>query len=148
MRISCAGLALIRRDDSGGPLWLAQWNNKWQRYSFVGGHKNPAESYRECVIREIGEELGLIADRQFTVAQKPLTHLQYRAWSESAQEESDYTLELFEVAFVGDDSRRSVDADPQNRWLSADEIRVQCCLDGRAISETVGRLLNAIGALP
>ena len=59
MRQSIAAFAVIRRDERGQTLWLAQWNPKWGAYHFVGGHKRPEETFRECLVREIGEELHL-----------------------------------------------------------------------------------------
>src|SRR5262245_472085 len=97
MRQSIAGLALIRRQQDGRTLWLAQWNPKWQRYNFVSGHKRPDESFRDCVVREVGEELGLSAGTDFHAAAEPLAHLEYTDWSESARQETAYVMELFEV---------------------------------------------------
>jgi molecular chaperone DnaJ len=59
MRQSVAAVALIRRSEAGQALWLAQWNPHWRRYNFVAGHKRPDESFRQCVVRELAEELGL-----------------------------------------------------------------------------------------
>src|SRR5439155_11076042 len=59
MRQSTAAVALIRRQQRGQTVWLAQWNPGWQRYHFVAGHKRPNETFRECAEREIGEELDL-----------------------------------------------------------------------------------------
>lgn len=147
MRTSVAALALIRRETGESPSWLTQWNDNWRQYSFVGGHKHPAESFRECILREIAEELGLLEVREFVVANESLTHLEYRAWSERAQTETAYTMELFDVRLVSDAARCKVDADPRNRWLGEDEIQTRCCRDGKPVSETVKRLLDAIGNL-
>ena len=64
-------IALIQRNQHGQRQWLAQWNTSWQRYSFVGGHKRLDESFRQCVIREIGEELQLAEGSEFLVADEP-----------------------------------------------------------------------------
>jgi hypothetical protein len=53
MRQSLASIALIQRNQR---QWLAQWTENWQGYHFVGGHKRPDESFRDCVIR-VAEEL-------------------------------------------------------------------------------------------
>jgi 8-oxo-dGTP pyrophosphatase MutT (NUDIX family) len=77
-------------------------NEHWQRYSFVGGHKRPDESFRDCMIREIAEELLLGEGRDFLVADRPLARLEYTAWSQSAGQETRYTIELFQVQLQGD----------------------------------------------
>ena len=81
-------------------MWLAQWNPKWERYHFVSGHKRANESFRECMIREVGEELNLREDIEFTVAADPLARVEFEAWSESAEVETSYTMELFKVRFL------------------------------------------------
>lgn len=148
MRRSIAALALIRREDrEGRTLWLVQWNRKWNAYAFIGGHKRLEETFRECVIREMTEELHLIPDEHFTVNSKPLTHLEYAAWSRSAREETQYTIELFEVELT-DCARRKVDAEPINRWLSEAEVREKRCSDGRPVSETIPLIFNKVGLPP
>ncbi len=58
MRTSQAGLALIRRHQpaDGETQYMSQWSETWHRYSLVGGHVEPSESFRDCTIREIAEE--------------------------------------------------------------------------------------------
>jgi len=142
MRQSLAAIALIQRNQHGQRQWLAQWNTNWRRYSFVGGHKHPDESFRQCVIREIGEELQLAANSDFLVADEPLARVDYAAWSESAQQDTHYTMELFDVQFTNDEARRKIDADPRNRWLTDDEIREGRCPGGEVVSETMSLLLS------
>jgi 8-oxo-dGTP pyrophosphatase MutT (NUDIX family) len=148
MRTSIASIALIRRDQNGQTEWLAQWNRNWRAYAFIGGHKRPHESFRACIIREIGEELGLIGSEEFAVGHEPLARQEYQAWSQSAQEQTEYTIELFEVKLVGEAASTKIDAEPHNRWLTEQEIRTGCCRDGKPVTETVARFLDAIGTRP
>jgi 8-oxo-dGTP pyrophosphatase MutT (NUDIX family) len=143
MRRSEAALALIHREEGGPTHWLAQWNERWQAYSLLGGHRRPDETFRQCLLRELGEELGLRDESGYTVADRPLAHLEYTAWSASADAETDYTIQLFEVALAAP-ARAIVDADPRNRWLSAAEITCGRAADGRPVSPTVERLLAAV----
>ena len=142
-RRSEAAVALIRRESDGQTLWLAQWNRKWQAYHFVAGHRRPDETFRECLVRELGEELGLRADVDCTAAAEPLARVEYSAWSESARAETQYTMELFAVELTSA-ARASADEDPRNRWLSGPEIASQRCQDGRPVSATMQRLLNEV----
>lgn len=142
MRESIAAVALIRREQDGQRYWLAQWNRHWQRYHFVGGHKRPEESFRECVVREVSEELGLRDSTDFRAAAEPLARVEYTAWSESAAQETHYTMELFDVELAGDTAWQTVDGDSRNRWLTETEIRAQRCADGQPASESMVRLLT------
>jgi 8-oxo-dGTP pyrophosphatase MutT (NUDIX family) len=146
MRRSEAAVALIRRQQDGQTCWLAQWNAKWQRFHFISGHRRPDETFRACLVREVAEELGLQESRDYVIAAGPPMPLEFTAWSESAQTETAYHMELFEVELTGVEARRTVDADPQNRWLSEPEIRAERGHDGRPISPTMARVLDAVGS--
>lgn len=145
MRRSLAALALIRhQDESGRTCWLVQWHAKWNAYALVGGHKRSDETFRQCLIREVTEELQLTVDIDFAVAPEPLAQLEYTAWSHSAGQDTQYTIELFDVELTAA-ARRKVDADPINRWLTEAEIRDQRTTDDNPVSETVGVMLNQVG---
>src|SRR4051812_24779597 len=89
MRRSEAAVALIRREEGGQILWLAQWNPKWQAYHFISGHRRPEETFRECLVREVHEELGLAEGVDYTAA----AHLGFQAFSQGAGVETQYTME-------------------------------------------------------
>ena len=144
-RKSLGSIALIRGPDADHKTWLARWNRKWKAYNFVAGHKREAESFRECAIREVAEELGLCPETDFSVSAKPLARLEYAAWSESAKADTDYTHEVFDVELATDDSRRRAEATPETRWLTSDEIQSRQCADGRPVSTTMATVLARLG---
>ena len=111
MQQSVAGIGVIRRKESDQTLWLSQWD----AYAIVGGHKWVKESFRACVIREIDEELGLVEGTEFLVAEKPIVHLEYTAWSASAKEETAYLMELFDIDLTGEETHTTIDANSANR---------------------------------
>ena len=94
MRKSVASIALISREAHGQTLWLAQWNQGWRSFSFVGGHKREQESFRECVIREIEEELGLREGQDVRIALTPLKAVAYIDVSRRTGEETEYDIAL------------------------------------------------------
>jgi 8-oxo-dGTP pyrophosphatase MutT (NUDIX family) len=141
MRTSEGAFALITRRRDGRPELLAQWNTKWGAFSFVGGHRHPGETFRDCLAREVSEELGLVEGAGFVVGAEPLLRLEYTAWSESAAAQTAYVHEVFRVDLAGAEAESAVSAAPDNRWLTADEIRAGTTSDGRRVSATVGRIL-------
>jgi 8-oxo-dGTP pyrophosphatase MutT (NUDIX family) len=143
MRQSEAAVALIRRVEDGQTLWLSQWNPTWGAYHFVGGHKRPEELFRECLVREIGEELHLEPGADFLVRSDLPIHCEFDAFSVSTRVDTHYIMELFDVELVSEEARCTVDADLQNRWLTETEIRTGTTLDGRPVSPTMIRLLKA-----
>jgi 8-oxo-dGTP pyrophosphatase MutT (NUDIX family) len=147
MRNSVAAIALIQREVQGHTEWLARWNSNWNAFSFVGGHKDERETFRDCLIREVIEELGLEPDADFHVAELPQSHLEYAGWSGGARAEAAYTMELYPVDLTGDFTHEKIDQDPGNRWLKAAEIQCTRTEDGKPISGTVALLLQMSGLL-
>ena len=74
MRNSVAGIALIHCEVEGQKHWLARWNETWRAFTFIGGNKQEGESFRECLLRRVSEELGLEPDADFQVAEEPQAH--------------------------------------------------------------------------
>jgi hypothetical protein len=143
VRRSEASVALIRRIQDGQTLWLTQWNPKWKRFHFVSGHRHPEETFRECLVRELAEEIHLREGTDYTAGAEPLNRIEFTAFSESAQTQTQYLMALFEVDLIGD-AQSLVDANPQNRWLSEAEIARERCQDGKLVSATILRILNAM----
>lgn len=144
MRESLAAVALIRQRAGDQTLYLAQWNEGWQRYSLIGGHKHDDETFRDCLVREVQEELGLTEGTHYRLRDEPLALLQFEAWSERAQKQTAYTFEVFELQLVGPetDMLRLIDAKSANRWLSRTEIAAGQTLEGSLISETLSRCIR------
>ena len=142
MRQSLAALAIVEQPGDP-PRWLVQWNERWQAYSLVGGHKRDDESFRDCLRREVAEELGLQDELQFRVGLHPVAGLQYRAFSASTQEETDYTHEAFLVELLADE-HASVTRNPSNRWITRQEIASGRTDDGIPISDQVRRISEVV----
>jgi 8-oxo-dGTP pyrophosphatase MutT (NUDIX family) len=147
MRNSIAAFALFRRAGVAGQVeYLAGWNASWKAFHLIGGHREAEESFRACCVREVEEELGLVEGRDFRVAGERLAHLEYVHWSERAQADTAYTLELFEAELSGE-AAEAVVRDENNRWLNEGEIRRGRCADGKAVSPTLPRILEMAGLL-
>lgn len=141
LRRSEGGIALIERAILGKREWLAQWNEQWKAFFFIGGHREGSESFRECVIREIEEELGL-TPAECPVAASPAHHLEYRAISRIAGELTAYTMELF-FAHPTRGGLEKIDGhNPINKWLDEDEICRMETHDGRSVSVSLGVILG------
>ena len=145
MRESIAAVALISREEARELRWLAQWNPKWRSFNFISGHKRPDESFYECVLREVEEELGLRRDSDFQTDSMPVAQLEFTAWSESARAETHYRMELFDVHLT-DAVWSRVLIGPETRLVTEAEIAQRRTTDGRRVSETMQRLLDALSA--
>jgi 8-oxo-dGTP pyrophosphatase MutT (NUDIX family) len=141
MRQSEAAVALIRRSADGQTLWLAQWNPKWRRFHFVSGHRRHDETFWECLVREIAEELHLSDGTDYRVSADAPTHLEFVDYSESTQTQTRYIMELFSVE-LSSGAHPKVESNPENRWLTEAEIQAEQTRDGQPVSATMKRLLG------
>jgi 8-oxo-dGTP pyrophosphatase MutT (NUDIX family) len=147
MRRSEAAVALVQLTRGRQSLWLARWNTKWQRYHFVAGHRTPDETFRECLVREIAEELHLIEGPEYLVSTAPPVHLEFNDYSESARTQTHYVLELFRVE-PSSEVLPKVESGSENRWLTESEVRARRAGDGRPVSATMSRVLEATSTHP
>jgi 8-oxo-dGTP pyrophosphatase MutT (NUDIX family) len=142
LRRSEGGIALIHRVVDGQRQWLAQWNENWAAFFFIGGHREGPETFRDCVIREIEEELGL-KPAECPVAATATGRLQYRALSRGAGQLTAYTMELYE-AQPTPAGLATIGRDPHNKWLDAKEIRRLETHDGRPVSVSMEAILSQL----
>ena len=138
------GAAALIRD---GRRWLARWNAKWGAYNLVAGHRLAEESFRDCIRREVTEELGLREPADFSVAAEPAARLEYTAFSRSAGVETLYRMEIFPVQLAQAALRALPESNVECRWLTEAEIRGGRAADGRPVSETMAFLLTRAGMM-
>jgi 8-oxo-dGTP pyrophosphatase MutT (NUDIX family) len=143
MRQSEAAVALIRLVRDGQTHWLAQWNDKWGAFHFVSGHRRPDETFRECLVREIAEELHLSDGTDYQVSAERPTHLEFVDFSQSTQTQTRYIMELFSVE-LNPGAHPRVESNPANCWLNAAEIEAGQTRDGQPVSATMKRLLGQV----
>ncbi|MBL8826954.1 MAG: NUDIX hydrolase [Planctomycetaceae bacterium] len=144
MRESLGGCALIVGERDGQRVYLANWNEKWHAWSWVGGHKRDDESFRECVVREVHEELGLDPATDYTVAERELKRLDNVAMSASAGAVTNYVLVWFAVQLAPAAIARLAD-NTQVRWLTEREIIDLHTADGQPVSSTMLKLIETLG---
>lgn len=141
LRRSEGGIAFIHGTDQyGRPAMLAQWNEEWEGFFLIGGHREKGETYEQCLRREIREELK-IPDGEgdgFTV-EGELEPIRYVAWSRRAEEYTDYEMYVFDVKLTPA-RQAAVNASASAlklRWLLPAEIAAEQTNAGQRISETV-----------
>ena len=138
MRVSEAALALITRVTAQGETeYLTQWNENWQAYSLIGGHRDECESFRVCCIREIEEELGLKRDVDFILANSPISPpLHFTGFSRSAQVDTKFVFELFQATLL-----RPIGRIEECQWVQFAQAECGSATDGRAIADQVLRTI-------
>lgn len=145
MRRTSAAFAWIDHLSTSGMLYLCQWNRKWQAFNLIGGHQEPGETARQCVVREIAEELGLADSEDIAVAGEPLARIEFTAWSVPLGEWTAYDMTAFAATIASPAALARVGENAENRWLSAAELTTGRTDDDRAVSEVATRFAAAIG---
>jgi ADP-ribose pyrophosphatase YjhB (NUDIX family) len=140
LRHSEGGIVLIQRTVGGRKQWLAQWNENWKAFFFIGGHREDDETFRDCVIREIKEELGL-DPIDCPVAATVASRVEYKAISKSASELTEYIMELY-CAQPNPTGLKKIADNPKNKWLDEDEIERQESHDARRVSVSMQVILD------
>lgn len=145
MRESQGAFAVIRRMIGDEQEWLVQWNSRWNCYNFVGGHREEGESFFECLVREIREELGLHVGTDYDVEPQPCCKLEYVARSERAKEDTAYKMQLFLIT-LNSSAESTVTQSVENTWINRSEVNAQVTRNEQAVSGQIGQWLEAITA--
>lgn len=124
---------------------MSRWNVYWRCFNLISGHKLATETFHQCMVRELAEELGLESFMDYLVRNVPLAHLEYTDLSKSAQVETAYTIEAFDVEFTSEAIWDRVMANPRVRALTEREIREGQCTDGSPVSAAILRVLDSVG---
>lgn len=140
-RQSEAALAWITRvTDSQETEYLTQWNKSWKAYSLIGGHVEDGESFRECCIREIEEELHCTSV-DYQVEPHPCATLRFSGFSKAAREETDYHWQVF----ITHPSSGLLDRLPKDCvWVQAKHIQAGRASDGQPIADQVKTVSKAV----
>lgn len=136
MRVSAAALSIIQESNA----WLVQWNENWHAYSLIGGHVEPGETFRECCVREVAEELEC-SESVVEAAPDAYATLRFCEYSKAAKEETDYQWQ----AFITRLPASTLSQLPSNcAWVTADEIRSAKTVSGQPIADQVRRVLKTV----
>lgn len=146
MRESQAAVALVREWRAGGWVFLCQWSDTWNALHFIGGHREPGETFRRCAVREAAEELA-VAEGELDVAAEPLARFEYVAFSRSAGVDTRYVMEVFPTCLTAA-ARARATGRPENCWVGLADVRAGRTADGRPVSPSVALILGKLGLFP
>lgn len=141
-------VALVRQVRDGRTMWLARRDQSTGRYGFVEADRLEGESYRESIDREVAWTLGLKRGKDYIVSSTPRLHLELQAQPPGETESMWFIVEFYVVDLFGSSAGETIQADPDNRWLSAEELHQGKAADGTPLSERMTMLLSKSDVIP
>lgn len=144
-----AAFGLIKISGRDQTRYLLQYNRKWLWFNLIGGKIEAGETPWQAIVREIEEELNLVYQKDFTVLESPLAFYETTEFSKREQIEKHYKMHFFEVNLLVSEEELvgRLSANPENLWVTCEEIQNGFSKDGKALSYLVRDLLRAAGRI-
>lgn len=114
-------MALIRQFVEEQCLWLLRRENN-APLRMIQAQRLEKESYREIIEREVAWVLNLERGKDYIVSSVPRAH--YQGVIESGDHAAFYVIELFVVDLFGKRARTLLDRDPDNQWVSTEDLLI------------------------
>lgn len=141
-------IALIRYPDGKEQSWLAIWLPQHQWYSFVMAERIEAESWRECLDREISWVLPVRRGKDYLISTMARLHLEETVYDSETAEEQHVAFEFYVVDPYGREGKATFSNLEDTRWLTNSELRSGQAEDGVEIDPQLTELLCRADILP
>jgi len=138
---------LVRRLDQHGLRWLMRLHPKQGQLRFLNVQRLENESCRESVAREVSWELGLDRKRDFLVSNMAQLNVDFIGTlpgqtAVSCNRISFYNVEIFRQAAL-----EKLEGDPNNVWVSSNEICEGITLSGIPLDPYMSSLIRDKGVI-
>lgn len=156
----CSAFAFIAVGRGEQRRYLLQWNERWGVFNLIGGKldnsKGDAGLLSRALLRELEEELGLKCREDFEI-HRCLKTVKMRQYSRRENKTKNYHFGIYDVTLFPQLLNSLRKPNYAARWLStryenifasAEEITNLVTANGRVISCTTKRILQAMGELP
>jgi len=122
MERTSLSVALIRKTYNQGLRWLARLDPATRKLTFVVGERLGKESFREAATREVAWELRLDRQRDFLVANMAQMNLEFIDQLPDHHSKCHVTVSFYNVEIYRKDVVKSLEEDPNNFWVTSEEI--------------------------
>lgn len=129
MERTSLSVALIRKTYNQSLQWLARLDPKTKKLTFVVSERLGKESFREATTREVAWELRLDRQRDFLVANMAQMNLEFIDQLPDHRNKCHVTVSFYNVEIYRKDVVKSLEEDPNNFWVTSEEIcdgKTQC----------------------
>jgi len=142
MENTSLAVALIRKSYNQQLCWLARLDKSQQQLEFVIGERLEGESFRETTIREVAWLMQLDRKRDFLVSNMAQMNLEFVDQLPGQFQKSHVQVSFYNVEIYRKEIVQVLEKDPNNFWVTSDEIcdgRTRC---GRKFNPIVPYLIN------
>lgn len=141
-------IALVRHPDGDEQRWLAIWIARHKWYSFVMAERIEAESWRECLDRELSWVLPVQRGKDYLISAMARLHLEETVSNSETSEEQHVAFEFYVVDPYGRRGKAAFSNLADTRWLTNSELRAGQAADGAQIDPELTALLHRADILP
>lgn len=141
-------IALIRHPDGKEQSWLAIWKPQQGWYSFVMAERIEAESWHECLDRELSWVLPIRRGKDYIISTMARLHLEEAVYVSETAEEQNVAYEFYVVDPYGRQGKEAFSGLEDTCWLTNSELRAGRTDDGRSIDPELIELLVRADILP
>ena len=135
-------VALIRKTYNQSLRWLARLDPSTKQLRFVIGERLNDESYRETTIREVAWELMLDRQKDFLVSNMAQMNLEFIDRIPGHFDKSHVAVSFYNVEVYRKDVVKALEDDPQNFWVTSEEICNGTTANGRRFDPLAPYLIN------
>ena len=135
-------IALVQEVGDGPTRWLLRWQPKSNQWQFIVGERLNKESFRETVQREVGWQLNLDPKSDFLVSNMAQLSMEYVDTQMEDEFEQHVAVSFYQVHIYRRHALDQVNADSNNRWVSAAEICAGETSDHQPIHPRVVEWIN------
>jgi hypothetical protein len=136
-------VALVRKlDDRGGVLWMGRKNPATGSLKFVVGQPSGPESLREAVTEAIVWELGLDRKKDFIVSSMAQLNFDFPDSVPAVRGNQPLRVSFYNIELYRRDAMKLLDDDPNNVWLTSEEIWDGRSADGLVLDPMVQQLVT------
>lgn len=135
-------VALIRKIDDNGIFWLGRKKQIDGLLKFVIGQPMPRKSLRESITAEVAWEFELNRSRDFLVSNMAQLNFDFPESVPAVKNAQPLKVSFYNVEIYRRSVMQQLDGDPQNVWLTSNEIWDGQTADGQRLDPFVHQLIT------
>lgn len=140
-------VALIRKIDKDGLLWLGRKKQADGLLTFVVGQAMQRKSLRESITAEVAWEFDLDRSKDFLVSNMAQLNFDFPESLPAVKNAQPLKVSFYNIEIYRRGVTQQLDDDPRNQWLTSNEIWDGHTADGQPLDPFVHQLITRSEAI-